>query len=407
LKSHIKNDFYNIIMLYRHHHVEAERRAVLLRAIDENKKKGDGLELLVGVHPGKRYDVARELSQAGMITHVFKTVPYLSILTEAGDAENIVKAVNNQGNGFFEQLFRKEYIKSVYLSSRFCVSPIKANAQGLWNLERIGAYKARELSSGEGTTVSIIDTGIDYEHPHLCNNFRSLKGYDFVENNENPMDKNGHGTHVAGSCVCYEHGVSPGSTLYSLRILDEKGAGSESDLMAAMEWSADHGAHIWNMSLGGPSASKALEEMVYYFSGQGFYLVAAAGNQGTRFKNYPAAFPPVVSCVATDLNNRRANFSNINSANDISAPGVVIESCNGIMSGTSMSAPQISGVLALGYSLEKRDDLEELMKDAALELGDSDEYGSGLVQADGMLGKLLDKYYKPKKVLMKVMDIVW
>ncbi len=395
---------------YRHHsrsNLEFERRVVLLRAIDEKKEQGNGLELIVGVHPEKRFKVAQELSHAGSITHVFRTVPYLSIITEAGDAEKIVKAVSKQGNGFFEQLFRKQYISSVYLSSRFSVSPEKAKSQGLWNLDRIGAYKARELSSGEGVTLSIIDTGVDYNHPHLCDNFGSLKGYDFVERNEEPMDRNGHGTHVAGSCVCYEHGVSPGSTLYSVRILDENGSGSEADLMAAMEWSADHGAHIWNMSLGGPSASRPLEEMVYYFTGKGFYLVAASGNRGGNFKDYPAAFPPVISCAATDFYNKRAWFSNINDENDISAPGVDIESCNDVMSGTSMAAPQVSGVLALILSLSEASDAEQLMKDTALGLGEEEEYGSGLVQADKALGAVLDKYYVPKKVLMKFKDIVW
>jgi len=86
---------------------------------------------------------------------------------------------------------------------------------------------------------------------------------------------------------------------------------------------------------------------------------------------------------------------------------VDIESCNDVLSGTSMSAPQISGVLALALSLENRQDLEQLMKESAIELGDKEEYGSGLVQADKMLETMLDKYYIPKKVLMKVKDIVW
>lgn len=394
-------------MFYQRQTQEYERRVVLLRAIDDKKKKGNGLELILGVHPKKRYDVARELSRVGSITHVFKTVPYVSIFTQAEDAEKMVKAVSNQGNGFFEQLFRKEYIKSVYLSSKFSVSPEKAKSQGLWNLERIGAYEAQEQSCGDGVTISVIDTGVDYKHPHLCDNFGSVKGYDFVEKNEQPMDKNGHGTHVAGSCVCNEHGVSPESNLYSLRILDKTGSGSESDLMAAMEWSADHGAQIWNMSLGGPSASKPLEEMVHYFTKQGFYLVAAAGNQGARFRDYPAAFAPVISCAATDFNNKRAWFSNINDANDISAPGVSIESCNGVMSGTSMSTPQISGILALLASVGDRDDFEQIMKETAIELGDSDEYGAGLPQAHKAVESVLDKYYVPKKIFMRVKDIVW
>lgn len=394
--------------MFRHtYHLEFERRIILLKAIDENKKSKTGLELIIGVHPEKRYKVAQELSQVGNITHVFKTVPYLSIFTDTSDAEKIVKAVDNQGSGFFDQIFRKRYVRSVYLSSKFSVFPIKAKQNGLWNLERIGAYKAREISCGEGITVSIIDTGVDYEHPHLCEHFGSLKGYDFVENNHDPMDKNGHGTHVAGSCVCYEHGVAPECSLYSLRILDETGSGSEADLMAAMEWSADHGANIWNMSLGGPSASKPLEEMVYYFCEQGFYLVAASGNNGGHFKNYPAAFPPVVSCVATDFENKRAYFSNINDANDIAAPGVDIQSCNGVKSGTSMSAPQTTGTLALALSLANRNDLEQLMKETALELGNKEEYGCGLVQADKMLEAVLDKFYMPKKILMMVKDIVW
>jgi subtilisin family serine protease len=329
----------------------------------------------------------------------------------------MVRAISNQGNGFFYSLFRKECIRSVYLSSKVSISSKKYHGKysksdestkcSYWHQDRIGVRKARELASGEGITIAVIDTGIDYEHPHLIEHFGSLKGYDFVKGDEEPLDENGHGTHVAGTCVCYEHGVSPGTMLYSVRILDKNGSGSEADLMAAMEWSADHGAHIWNMSLGSPNASRALEEMVYYFCGRGFYLVAAAGNDGGYFTNYPAGFSSVISCAATDFNNKRAYFSNINGDNDISAPGVDIVSCNDVLSGTSMSTPQISGSLALALSLAKDKNAEQFMEDSALVLGDQEEFGAGLVQADSMLEAIIYGNHTGKMVWKAVKNVLW
>lgn len=271
----------------------------------------------------------------------------------------------------------------------------------LWNLEDIRSDTANKTTKGQGINLGIIDTGIDYSHKELKKRFNNSKGYDFVDNNSDPMDENGHGTHVAGIAAGSSTGVAPSATLYAVRVLNRFGVGSEANIIYAIEWCINNGIDVINMSLGSSYRSILEEEACRAALQKGILIAAAAGNSGYG-PNYPAAIDGVTAVAAVDRNNEHANFSNIWGTNDVSAPGVEIYSCypDGYkkLSGTSMACPHIAGVAALGFSLSNLSNkrLEAIIKETAEKIGDTDDpdyediYGSGLVRADNVV-RYLDR----------------
>ncbi len=420
--------------------LRVQRKEVLLSRILKSKKEREPLEIIIETENSRKVKerVAKQLRKLGKITHVFKTIPYIGIICTGEDAEQIANKIYRKDvNRIFEKSFRYslDAIKSVDLSNKFSIIPIKTNSrayfspkENLWNLENIGAYKAHESSRGSGAKIAIIDTGVDYTHPELSSNFTRKKGHDFIKDDEDPMDENGHGTHVAGTCAGKNCGVAPDATLYAVRVLDENGSGSDMTVAAGIEWAMLNNIDIAGMSLGGPTASRALEDMCRLASQNNILLVAAAGNSGYG-PNYPAAFGDyVIAVAAVDRNNKHADFSNIWETNDISAPGVGIYSSYPggeyrVLDGTSMATPHISGALGLMISKARKPNLaEETMCKTAKKLEYNGEYdnswvfGAGLVRADNMLekayykrkiGEILRRKYNHHNALKKMGKIVW
>lgn len=389
--------------------LRVQRKDVLLSRILKSKKEREPLEIIIETENNRKVkeNVAKQLGKLGKITHLFKTIPYIGIICTGEDAEQIANKIYRKDvNRIFEKSFRNtlNIIKSVDLSNKFSIIPTKKNSRAyfkskgnLWNLENIGAYEAQKSSRGKGANIAIIDTGVDYTHPEVRSNFTRKKGYDFIKDDENPMDENGHGTHVAGTCSGKNCGVAPDATLYAVRVLDENGSGSDMTVAAGIEWAMLNNMDIASMSLGGPTASRALEEICRLASQNNVLLVAAAGNNSYG-PNYPAAFGDyVIAVAAIDRNNKHADFSNIWETNDISAPGVMIYSSYPggeyrVWDGTSMATPHISGALGLMISKARKPNLaEETMYKTAKRLESSEPYdnswifGAGLVRADNML----------------------
>ena len=379
----------------RNHRLEFSRRRALNRQISGGKNSGHPIELIVKTEYGKRDKLVRELGKVGTVTRVFNSIPYLSFRCDAADAEKL------------NQSFRKLADHKAYRAIAASISVIdvsntvripdftKSRGDGdMWNLENIGVYEAQKIASGGGISLAIVDTGVDYGHPEVAHAFGSVKGYDFIRDTDDPMDFNGHGTHVAGIAAGSNYGVAGDCRAYAARVLDENGSGNEADTIAALDWAADHDVDVINMSLGSESASTALEDMCYFLANKGTFIVAAAGNSGFG-PSYPASFgDPVVAVAAVNRKNKHADFSNIYDTNDISAPGVNITSSYlggyETLSGTSMAAPHVSGAFALAASALKRDcDLEGVMENTAQKLENGsiprrDIYGAGLVRVDGM-----------------------
>jgi hypothetical protein len=224
-----------------------------------------------------------------------------------------------------------------------------------WNIKRVG------YGDGKGKTAWIIDTGIDFTHPDL--NVDIERSRSFVKEENSASDYNGHGTHVAGIVGALNNsigvlGVASGAKLVSLKVMNDKGSGNLSfiiNALAHLETVAKPG-DVVNMSLGADGASGILDRYVTTIASRGIYFSVAAGNEETSAsKSSPARVnaPNVFTVSAIDSLDRFAKFSNYgNDVVDFAAPGVQIISTysNGRyakLSGTSMSAPHIAGLLLL------------------------------------------------------------
>lgn len=280
-----------------------------------------------------------------------------------------------------------------------------------WAPPLMGAEEAWDETTGDpGVAVAILDTGVDLQHPDLTGKFTSY-GYDFVNSDSNPDDDNGHGTHVGGIVGAKTDnslGVASigwDTKLMAIKVLNASGSGNHSWIAAGITAAADNGADVINMSLGGPSGSTPLLNAVNYAHNAGVLVVASSGNSGNSNPTYPAAYSNVVAVGATNQSDVRASFSSYGTWLDITAPGVSIYSswcCTGsgggtpapyvYASGTSMSAPNLSGVAALILAANpnlSNSQMRDILEDSAVDRGTPGPdiyYGHGRVDAEAAVG---------------------
>ncbi len=243
------------------------------------------------------------------------------------------------------------------------------NKQG--NLYQIhaagGDVSAWNYSKGSSNVlVAVVDTGIDEDHPDLSGKVDKETN---CTDSYTPDDLYGHGTHVAGIIAANTNnhlgiaGVGYNSRLLNAKALSDSGSGYYSWIADCISWAADNGADVINMSLSGTAYSRALEDAVNYAALKGAVLVAAAGNSGKSKLSYPAGFNNVIAVGAVDNKDNKASFSNYGRWISVAAPGVSIYSSlpnhpnkiggqnYGYMSGTSMAAPHVSGLVALLFGI--------------------------------------------------------
>jgi serine protease len=229
-----------------------------------------------------------------------------------------------------------------------------------WGLDRIdqrdlplnGTYTY--TPTGAGVRAYIIDTGIRRTHDDFGG--RAQHGYTAISDGRGSDDCNGHGTHVAGTVGGTVWGVAKGATLVAVRVLDCNGSGTNSGVIAGMDWVT--GNHVKpavaNMSLGG-GASSTIDAAVDRMHNAGVTVVVAAGNSNANACNYsPARAPNAITVGATTSTDARASYSNYGSCLDLLAPGSSIRSAwhtsntaTNTISGTSMASPHVAGVAAL------------------------------------------------------------
>ncbi|MCK4663074.1 MAG: S8 family peptidase [Bacteroidales bacterium] len=225
-----------------------------------------------------------------------------------------------------------------------------------WGITRVNGGTATS-----DATAWIIDSGIDLDHPDL--NVDVSRSVTYVPRSKNANDENGHGSHVAGTIAAIDNnigviGVAPGATVVAVRVLDRRGSGTYSAVIAGVDYVAANGSNgdVANMSLGGP-VSNALDQAVINAASNGIIFCLAAGNESDDANNHSPArvnHNNVYTISAMDINDNWAYFSNYgNPPVDYCAPGVSIKSCwkNGgysTIDGTSMASPHAAGVLLLG-----------------------------------------------------------
>ncbi len=241
----------------------------------------------------------------------------------------------------------------------------------LWGMKNSGATKVWPVMHDSAKVIiAVIDSGVDYTHPDLKDNMWSRGGqygYDFYDNDNDPMDEQNHGTHCAGTIAGVgNNGVGVGGVAWkaqimAMRFLGPDGSGATSDAVRCIDWAVANGAHILNNSWGGPGSSPELVEAVARAERKGVLFIAAAGNTGGTGNNndqrpsFPASLAQtnVISVGAIDVNDARGSFSHFGQKSvDIGAPGVQILSTTrnnqyDSFSGTSMAAPHVAGAAAL------------------------------------------------------------
>jgi major intracellular serine protease len=236
----------------------------------------------------------------------------------------------------------------------------------------VNLIKAPELwntgEKGEGVVVAVLDTGIDLTHPDLAD--RIIGGRNFTNEGtpEDFMDRNGHGTHVAGTIAATENGsgvvgVAPQAKLLICKVLNRHGSGEYKGITDAIRWATHwkgpngERVRVMNMSLGGPMHDAEQYSAILEACSKGIIVVVASGNEGdadetTLEYGYPALYNECVTVAACDEGKELAYFSNNSRQVDVIAAGVDVLSTYptsqyAVLSGTSMATPHVSGALAL------------------------------------------------------------
>ncbi len=333
------------------------------------------------------------LSRGGKRKHTFNIIP--AIAAEVSDSEVI-------------NLSKDPNVASVEIDELVYIRAVQEYTN-TWGVLHIGSDSAHASGqTGKTIKVAVLDTGIDYNNTDLNLNYAG--GFNFVNGTADPLDDNGHGTHIAGTIAAIKNnvgvvGVAPDVKIYALKVLDAQGKGYTSDIIAALQWSANNGIQIINSSYGTPTnPGTGLQSAFAALEAKGIINVASAGNSGTclgdtNTTEYPAMYSSVIAVAAIDSSNARPCFSATGNKIELSAPGVNINSTklgggNILYNGTSMAAPHVTGVAALlmGMNITDsngngriNDEIRNILDSSAIDIGTvghDNWYGYGLVKAD-------------------------
>jgi subtilisin len=332
------------------------------------------------------------------------------------------------------------------------LKPVEAPAAELfpWGVERIGAPAVFDLVASQSVAqpkVAVVDTGIDMQHPELTHYIASGYNARAGEDPTDYQDYNGHGTHMAGIIAAASDGqgiigVASHPVLVAVKVLDSTGHGYLSDLINGLQWIADHGIRVVNMSLSFSEDSPLLEEVTKKLHQSGVIMVAAAGNRCTFSSDsggdddggdddggdddggdddggdsgcdlsldplqggvkYPARYPWVVAVGATNVYDKVMGYSRSGPEVDLVAPGgsktsgpvlsTIRGGAYGLGSGTSQATAHVTGAVAAALQVAgdlSVDEVKDLLQTTAKNLGyPSERQGAGLIAVDKMIKKMM------------------
>lgn len=315
--------------------------------------------------------------QAGRVYHI-----RIDAQDEAG-MEEVLAALR--------RLPEVEYAERNWIVSA-CTEPNDPLYSSQWALAKIDAVRAWDTYRGTpNIVIAVPDTGVDYNHRDLQGNLwvneaelnglegvddddngyvDDVRGYDFISDDNDPIDDSGHGTHAAGIIAARTDngldvaGVCWNARIMPLKMLDDEGYGTSVEAVEAIYYAVANGADVISCSWGDTEHSRAMQDALAFAYSEGVVLVAAAGNESSDELFYPAAYPEVIGVAATDRNDRRQPASSFGDWVDVAAPGDSILSLRAAgtsagaawsafatrLSGTSMAAPHVAGACALMLS---------------------------------------------------------
>ena len=266
-----------------------------------------------------------------------------------------------QAIGFYEHNPNVEFVEPDYYVEPVLVpnDPWYQNWQ--IGLQLMGAPEAWDITTGiSSVMIAVLDTGVDFDHPDLQG--RLLAGWDFAENDADPTDAHGHGTHVIGVLGAATNngegiaGVSWQNPVLCVRIAGYSGTTTWSKIAQGITYATDAGARAINISFAGTGYSSSVASAVEYAWGKGSVTVAAAGNSAASIPYYPAALPHVVGVSGIDGRDQLEQYSNYGPWIDVCArAGSMTTSLGGNyngIGGTSISAPFVTGLFGLVFSAD-------------------------------------------------------
>lgn len=383
-------------------------------------------EYIIHVQSGTSYsDVEASVTKLG--ASIVKTLPLSDtycirlgnsrIVRASGSSSKVVKWVIDQ--------IQPNY---VYYA---CAEPNDQRWDDLWGMEMINMPEAWDIETGSSNvTVAVVDTGVA-QHPDLES--RLVSGYDFVDDDSDATDDGeGHGTHVAGTVAAQGNNIIgvvgvcwDGVKIMPVRVLDDDGYGTTSDIVAGLVFAKENNANVVNLSLGtdaGVPADDSMHDAIKELYDAGIIVVAAAGNEASDLPAYPAAFDEVISVSALGSTEQLAYYSNYGSTIDIAAPGGDMSSGDsggilsttvsydsgeavysyGYLQGTSMASPHVAGAAALILSsgVSASDVRSRLLNTARMpSTGSYDKlkYGAGVMDVAAALTNASIKILQPEK----------
>jgi thermitase len=361
-------------------------------------------ELLVRFRPVVPAARAEQVASEQGAEHL-RTVPAIGVeVLRVPPGLTVEQAVSR-----FNHLPEVQYAEPNYILHIAQVSDLGLDNQ--WAPQKVEAPAAWSVTTGNpAVTIAVVDTGVDYRHSELAPNIwvnsdeipgngvdddhngyiDDIRGWDFQNNDADPLDDHMHGTHVAGIAAARDNGspagmvgICPDCTIMPVKVLSASGSGSEDVVASGIIYAADNGARVINLSLGSSTGTSTMESATNYAWSKGAVVVAAAGNDGIEELFYPAAYPDAVAVASTNADDGRSCFSNWGSDYvDVAAPGELIYSTTplnasgndtyGTFSGTSMATPHVSGLAGLLFSQvssRSNSEVRALIESTAVDLG--------------------------------------